>query len=468
MVAVLALLVFAQAPEFSQATLSGVVVTDFYTPQGLVRIYLPDDMAAGDTVSGTVYVEPMGSNEEERDANLGLLQKMAVSIDGDAGVVTGTRLVLRPLSKGEKLERSLRVRVTDGREFSAPLQVGALRTDRNARFDIPDISPAGRPVLIFGPFDGDTNNTRADFGGKDAVVLAETPRGCVVQIDPSYVGPRKLILNEAGEQITKIVVLPRLTLSAPKTSLARGERTKLTVRVTGLEGLGASTYPIAIELTNRSPSVIEIEDPVNFGIESKDVRGGQWSRTIEVHALGQGAYVVTGLIHAVPLHDAKRGMSVTEFNHFLAGLRVMLAGRVQELEALVARGRVSAELQARVDRTKVAERLVAGLGTVADGVAKRSAAEAVDKALVDDSLDSLLTEMLARGHASAGGAPVGDLIRGAKAMSRRMPRVLAALERAERLHGEVESLSDPQQKLNRTAELRVALEAAQAAQATKG
>jgi hypothetical protein len=121
-----------------------------------------------------------------------------------------------------------------------------------------------------------------------------------------------------------------------------------------------------------------------------------------------------------------------------------------------------------LDRTKAAERLVSGLGTVADGAAKRSAAEAVDKALVDESLESLLGEMVTMGHASAGEARAAVLIRGAKAMSRRMPRVMAALERAERLQGEAESLSDPVQKLNRTAEVRVALEAAQAALATKG
>jgi hypothetical protein len=45
---------------------------------------------------------------------------------------------------------------------------------------------------------------------------------------------------------------------------------------------------------------------------------------------------------------------------------------------------------------------------------------------------------------------------------------MSALERAERLQSEAETLSDPAQKLNRTAEVRVALEAAQAALATKG
>src|SRR5690349_12143277 len=215
MFAVLALFVLVQqGSDYSQATLSGVVVTDFRTPQGLVRVYLPDDLAAGDTISGTVYTEPSGGTEEEKRANAKLLQGVVVYIDSDLAVTTGSRLVVRSMDKSHRLQRTLRMRLAAvGQDYVAPLSVPDARADRSVKFTIPELSAAGRPVLITGPFDGDTTNTRVDFGGKDATVLAETPRSCVVQTDPSFVGPRTLVLNEAGQTATRTVVLPKLTLS---------------------------------------------------------------------------------------------------------------------------------------------------------------------------------------------------------------------------------------------------------------
>ena len=70
-----------EPPEFNQAVLSGIVVTEFQTPQGQITVYLPDDIAPGDTISGTVYVVPKGTGAEHA-ANEKLLTGFVLSIDG--------------------------------------------------------------------------------------------------------------------------------------------------------------------------------------------------------------------------------------------------------------------------------------------------------------------------------------------------------------------------------------------------
>src|SRR5215470_20128516 len=49
---------------------NGLCTASFTTPQGIIRVNLPDDMAAGDTISGTVTTEPTGQNDAERAQNL--------------------------------------------------------------------------------------------------------------------------------------------------------------------------------------------------------------------------------------------------------------------------------------------------------------------------------------------------------------------------------------------------------------
>ena len=47
-------------------TAGGLRTATFDLPRGKIRVNLPDDMMAGDTISGTVIAEPKGSTEEER------------------------------------------------------------------------------------------------------------------------------------------------------------------------------------------------------------------------------------------------------------------------------------------------------------------------------------------------------------------------------------------------------------------
>ncbi len=470
MVAVLAIAALAQqAPAFTQASISGIVVTDFEAPQGRIRVYLPDDMRAGDTISGTVYVEPKGTGTD-REANAKVLSGLVVSIDSDLGVLDGPRLVVRGMDKTHRLQRSLKVRVfSTGTEFTAPVKVGPNSSDSAKNFVIPAISPSGRPLNIVGPFDGDTGNTKADLGGKEAAVLAETPRTCVVQVDPSYIGPKSVNLSENGKATTGTVVLPRLTLSAPKLALLRGESTVLTVQVTGLEGLSDKAYPIPIELVNLTPGVINLSDRTNFGVEAREVRSGTWTKNFIITASQAGNYTITGLLFCVPLHDAKKAMSVEEFNQWLQGLKVLYTERLKTLQAEAAaqaernNGKVDAGLEGNIGRKKKLLTTIDTFAGLSDAGEKAVAADAIDALLAGEAMFTLAADLISLaadllGYTEIPLPGLGHLIKGAKAVAKNLPKTLAALEKAEKLHEELEKLKDAKEKLDKAKELKDAID----------
>src|SRR6266699_6865242 len=62
-------------------TANGLFVTTFTTPQGKIKVNLTDDLAAGDTISGTVETEPAGKNDVERAQNQAELNGYVIELE---------------------------------------------------------------------------------------------------------------------------------------------------------------------------------------------------------------------------------------------------------------------------------------------------------------------------------------------------------------------------------------------------
>src|SRR5215471_1754606 len=69
------------APIASTLIRSGLVVSSFETPQGTLRLYLPDDEIAGDLVSGLITATPAGQTKSEKDMNLGEIASFNLVFD---------------------------------------------------------------------------------------------------------------------------------------------------------------------------------------------------------------------------------------------------------------------------------------------------------------------------------------------------------------------------------------------------
>lgn len=314
-------------------TSGGLTTVTFETNPGTVRVILPDDIRAGDTISGTVVNEPKGPTPEEIVKILDELQ-LALEINGkmvepfsapDAkereSVIQQSFWVfhshrIKPPPTASPVTNPMSISESGGNPgFSIRLVTGDSAREELGRITIPytpvfpthpsgavitpgpkvtprpgttesgavittdpkitipPLGQQGRPIEIFGPFDGDASNTTLRFGpvgsslqdfekGPENVSggfglirpLAESPRKIVFEVPANLIGPIELNVKDGSNQATGTHRNVGVRLSAPKTSLLKGEQTILTTEVSGLQGITK-----AVPLTLTSTGVITME-----------------------------------------------------------------------------------------------------------------------------------------------------------------------------------------------------------------
>lgn len=279
-------------------TAQGLNKLTFDTLNGRVTTYLPDDLRAGDTISGTVVAEPKGSTAEERKANGDKLSEFKLnfapqSLDSKYIVVLGPRID-SPAEAGPTNPNvgTFTVKLPDN--FDYKIDLNAPRTETEtvtitvsgmiwfinnqsttppsteppspaSPFRIPELGQQGRPLEIFGPFDGNASNTTLMFGPPRSTVLdfekntenvsggfglirplAESPRKIVFNAPTNVAGPIELYVKEGPAQAAATCQNIGLRLTAPKTDLLKGEKTTLTTEVFGLQGI-KKPVPLTLE-----------------------------------------------------------------------------------------------------------------------------------------------------------------------------------------------------------------------------
>src|SRR6185503_18312907 len=128
-------------------------------------------------------------------------------------------------------------------------------------FIIPGFGQSGRTIVLTGPFDGDSSNTKLSIqstgsvsqapgtrSGTDSGVIAESPRQAIFTAPTNVTGPFEITLTEAGKETKGPYRNVGVNLSAPKTNLLKGEQTTLRVEVSGLQGL---KMPVPLTLESR-------------------------------------------------------------------------------------------------------------------------------------------------------------------------------------------------------------------------
>jgi hypothetical protein len=138
-------------------------------------------------------------------------------------------------------------------------------------------------------FEKNTENVSAGFG-----LLTESPREAVFSSPEQVTGPMQITLHEGDTQTTGNYRNVGVNLTAPKTSLLKGESTELHVEVSGLQGL---TQPVPLTLEshgvitmvggNYQPLVIQ---PSQVGADGRysttrgitGVQAGGWGATATV------------------------------------------------------------------------------------------------------------------------------------------------------------------------------------------
>ncbi len=216
--------VWAGVPVPTLAASGGIVRVTFEIAGGTAVAHFPDDIAAGETFSGT-FEAPSGYvlSQGKQTAKAGRSFAWHVPATGAAGMT----LVLR-----------------DGRG----VEVGqiALRTpvpkDREAAFRVPAMIQTGRSFPVHGPFDGKAGNTRVRVGTQQATVIAESVRRAIVRAPDGVLGQARADIREAGRRFSGEVRSLGLDVQPAAPEAGRVARA-ITIR-----GLAGATHDVPIEM----------------------------------------------------------------------------------------------------------------------------------------------------------------------------------------------------------------------------
>ena len=231
-----------------QMNSGGAITVESKTQYGSIRAYLPNDIVGGDTISGRVFVEPTGKNDAERTKNAGILEGYVIEVDKQKTKVSdgrGTWMVPVGLT-------ALAVVLTDQRGRRVGGQNVTLHQPKvpwTSGFQAPTSVQAGRPIQVSGPFDGNCANTNVKFGGKDVMVLSESPRSATILSPRGVTGKGDLTISDNGKSVSLPCRVVGISLSIDKPELRRGENAKIQVVVSGLEGIDR---PVSIHVTTLS------------------------------------------------------------------------------------------------------------------------------------------------------------------------------------------------------------------------
>ena len=354
----------AAAPTAQVAAANGLRTATFDTMQGRVVVNLPDDMRAGDTISGTVVAEPKGQTEEERTKNMSVLSGYVIDVvtpkkrDGTSNLKVSTPVTATPSPitftlpprnpKFTNVSRSnsggLGITLTNtggslaiSSTQTVPIEIVSLSLQSVTPITVhqlPTMGQQGRPIEIFGPFDGNSANTSLNWIRPRSAVqdfekntenvsggfglIAESPRKCVFTAPSNFTGPVEITLKEGNKETKGTYRNVGVNLSAPKTNLLKGEHTTLTVQVNGLEGI---KEPVPLTLESHGVITMEGGSFQQFMIPPAQVdKNGNYITTRDATGVQPGVWgaTVTVVTHpfSVCLQDDNNAQTVLLINSF--------------------------------------------------------------------------------------------------------------------------------------------------------
>ncbi len=203
------------------------------TEEGQIRIYLPDDMAAGDTISGVVVAEPSGASVQERGENSDELNGYVVDIETGDKETGGTKVKdgsLKKVSIPKELSPGMtKIKVSNPRGDSvanieidvkdSPHPLQYTEPPSPGDFKLPRVAKSDEPVQVLGPFDGAFDTSSVTIAGKQARVLAESPRKAVIEIPAGVSGPSEIEVVERGVRAKGEVHIAGANVPASETGI---------------------------------------------------------------------------------------------------------------------------------------------------------------------------------------------------------------------------------------------------------
>ncbi|MBZ0188523.1 MAG: hypothetical protein K8F91_19905 [Candidatus Obscuribacterales bacterium] len=265
----------------------------FDTYGGLVRCNLPADMRAGDTISGTIQLEPDGSNASYKEKNLKKLNDYIVFVGEYEAYVRLGEFRFRIPDNKTSLEVSLVVR-KNSRFAAETVSVALASQDKpKSGYAMSNFVEANKPVKITGDFPGDFRVAAVDVNGQTVPQLAQSPRSLVFLPPDNMSGSLKVSLNEGSSKFSGELTALSISISMVTNKIERGKSHSILVRVVGLKDDAPS---VMVKVENLTPQIVNLEggDVQSVGAKSDT---GTWELKREVLGARWGTFrIVASLV----------------------------------------------------------------------------------------------------------------------------------------------------------------------------
>ena len=321
-------------------TANGLNTTAFDTLVGTVTVNLPDDIAAGDTISGTVISEPRGKTSDEQAKNQDELNGYVVEVseqpapsqkdganridfckdpaqaqddrsnsvckkwsipDGvsTVGVVLKNRegkIVSRtevPVAPKANLLNGIK---TDTTSKGVTSEIQKVSPANASDYLTPPFGQAGKPLSVKGPFDGDFKNASVKLGNHTAKFLASSPRKMVVESPRDLNGVANIEIEYKGKTVARCTYRSiSVKLAADKLNLLNGEQTTLTMTLAGLVGL---LSPVSVQLSNKSPGTVSMTggETQIINVSPEYFVGDTFTTTRTLTGLKAGGFAINAVV----------------------------------------------------------------------------------------------------------------------------------------------------------------------------
>lgn len=264
----------------------------FKVDKGVVMVYLPRTMAPGDTVSGSVFVQPAGKDWDEEQHNYMDLLHCHLRV-GDLDLPVQAMMFTIHIPKDANV---LPIDVDDPSghaltQTSVPLPITG---DDHKEPGVRHVVEAQMPITIHGDFDGDRVHTFAEIDGRPVGILAEGAGQCYVTA-PAMPGPFHLRVKEHHQVVNDKVCVVRVAFRDVAKTLSRRCPT-LEFTLEGLKDCPPSDFPIMVDLTSDNPKAVGFAGPdaahVRVAVTPEDMVDGHILKVVPMRRLGKGSYQI--------------------------------------------------------------------------------------------------------------------------------------------------------------------------------
>lgn len=192
-------------------TISELQIIIFDTAQGKIVVSLPEEILAGDMISGSITKEPKGKTQKDFEANSNKLDKYSVEINNETRIVSENELKFTIPKSSTGGVTYMILRSASGEEWArnyityqnSSIDIKSFEAPSPWEYQSPKLGRSTNPSVIKGPFDGNFGTTSIMIGNVSVKKIAESPRVLVFRNPSSPIGNIDLILNERGVNVKR-------------------------------------------------------------------------------------------------------------------------------------------------------------------------------------------------------------------------------------------------------------------------